>query len=109
MPTFKSYITGFILSAALTLLAYFAVVNNALNALLLISVLAIAQLFVQMIFFLHLNKGSDRGWNLAVFASTVSIILILVAGSLWIMNHLNYNMTGAQMDNYMIKSEQMMK
>lgn len=101
MPTYKSYITGFILSIALTLAAYFAVVKNLPNALLIILLLAIVQLFVQLIFFLHLNKGSDRGWNLVVLLSTASIILILVVGSLWIMNHLNYNMTPQDINNYM--------
>src|SRR6266511_856026 len=91
MPTFRTYITGFILSIALTLAAYFAVVNNVSNTLLIILIFAIIQLFVQLIFFLHLNQCSDRGWNFTVLFSTFSVILILVVGSLWIMNHLNYS------------------
>ena len=108
MATFKSYLTGFILSVILTLAAYFAVTNHASNALLIILALAVVQLVVQLVFFLHLNQGSDRHWNLTVFFSTVSIILILVIGSIWIMNHLNYNMTPGDMNTYMLKSENMM-
>jgi len=90
----------------LTLAAYFAVVSNFPNALLIIFVLAVIQLFVQMVFFLHLlSKSSDRNYNLAVLTSTVSIILIVVIGSLWIMRHLNYNMTPDQMNDYMLKTE----
>jgi cytochrome o ubiquinol oxidase operon protein cyoD len=118
MSTYKSYITGFILSIALTLAAYFAVQQHALSNHIIYShkflipfilVLAVVQLLVQLIFFLHIGRGSDRGWNLAALISTISIILILVIGSLWIMNHLNYNMTPSQMDKDIIKSEGMMK
>jgi cytochrome o ubiquinol oxidase operon protein cyoD len=102
MGTYKSYITGFVLSVILTLAAYFAVVSEAPKALVIILLLAIAQLFVQLIFFLHLlSKGSNRGWNLAILISAFSIILILVIGSIWIMNHLNYNMTPQDINNYM--------
>ena len=108
MPTLKSYITGFILSVALTLAAVFIVQNSSVNrthTLVYILTLAIVQMFVQLFFFLHLNKGSDRKWNIAVFISAASIILILVVGSVWIMNHLNYNMTPNQMNSYLIKTE----
>ena len=102
MPTYKSYITGFICSAILTLAAYFIVVYHVPNAVFIILGLALIQLLVQLIFFLHLNQGADRKWNLVVLLSTVSIILILVIGSIWIMNHLNYNMMASptQMNTY---------
>lgn len=95
----KSYITGFVLSIALTLAAFFVVLrpgffhleSGAVVAAIL--VLAICQFLVQMLFFLHLGKGPGSEWNLVVLLSTVGIVLILVVGSLWIMNHLNYNMT----------------
>jgi cytochrome o ubiquinol oxidase operon protein cyoD len=109
MPTLKSYTTGFIFSVILTLAAYFAVVNNVSNWLAIILVLAVLQVFIQLIFFLHINKGSDRGLNGMVFISTISIILILVIGSLWIMNHLNYNMTPGDMNASMMHMEGMQK
>ena len=104
MPTLKSYLTGFITSVALTLAAYFVVVNHVVSGSILIFVilgLAMVQLVVQLIFFLHINQGADRRWNLVVLLSTVSIILILVIGSVWIMNHLNYNMSPKDINNYM--------
>lgn len=109
MPTYKTYITGFILSLALTLAAYFAVVWQAPVTLWVIIALAMIQLIVQMVFFLHLGQGEDGHWNLTVFFSTVAIILILVAGSIWIMNHLNYNMTPGDMNIYMLKQENIMQ
>ena len=108
MATFKSYITGFIFSIALTLMAYFAVANHAPNILPIILTLAIIQLFVQLIFFLHVGKGSDRIWNLVVLFSTVGIVLILVLGSIWIMGHLNYNMTPGQVQEFILKDESLM-
>ncbi len=109
MPTFKSYITGFIFSLALSLAAYFVVVNHASHVSIIILALALVQMVIQLIYFLHLGQGADGKWNLSVFFSTISIILILVVGSIWIMNHLNYNMTPNDMNTYMLKSEGMMK
>jgi len=105
MPTFKSYLTGFILSIALTLIAYFAVTNHAPSVILVILSLAIVQFIIQLIFFLHITQGPDKQWNLVVFISTLSIVLIVVVGSIWIMDHLNYNMTPSQMNDYVIKTE----
>ena len=103
MATFKSYITGFIISVALTLAAYFAVVNHMFSGTtLIVAIVALAflQFIVQLIFFLHFGRGKDGHWNLTIFFSTVGIIFILVAGSIWIMNHLNYSMSPDQMNQY---------
>lgn len=109
MRTLKSYIIGFILSLALTLGAYFAVIYHAPVTLFVIISLALTQLLVQLIFFLHVGQGKDGGWNFVVLFSTFSVIFILVVGSLWIMKHLNYNMTPGQMNDYMLKQEGMTK
>ena len=84
MQTLKSYITGFLLSIALTLSAYFVVTNHASNALIIILLLAIIQLCVQLIFFLHVGKGEDGHWNIVTLFSTIAIVLILVVGTIWI-------------------------
>ena len=107
MPSYKSYITGFILSLALTLSAYFAVTHHVSNILPIILALAVIQVAIQLIFFLHVWSETNPRWNLVFFISTLSIICILVVGSIWIMNHLNYNMTPSQMNDYMLKSEGM--
>ena len=101
-----SYIIGFFLSIALTLLSYFVVVNQILSGEILTATilgLAIIQLFVQLIFFLHLLKGPR--WNIIFFISTVSIILIVVVGSLWIMENLNYHMTPQEVGAYITEKE----
>lgn len=55
-------------------------------------VLAILQCTAQSIFFLNILSEKGPRWNLVVLASTISIIVIVIVGSMWIMNHLNYNM-----------------
>jgi cytochrome o ubiquinol oxidase subunit IV len=55
-------------------------------------VLAIAQMGVHLVFFLHITTGSDSTNNVMALAFGVLIVLLLIAGSLWIMGHLNHNM-----------------
>jgi cytochrome o ubiquinol oxidase operon protein cyoD len=111
----KSYIIGFILSLLLTLAAAWLVwvhvssgrtvfsTNFLIGAIL---ILAIAQLFVQLIFFMHLADESGPRWKLGALVSVVGIIFIVVAGSIWIMNHLNYNMMASPADmNAYIQSQ----
>jgi cytochrome o ubiquinol oxidase operon protein cyoD len=110
--SFRSYTIGFIVSIVLTLAAYLSVVNHLLSGeLLLVTIaeLAIMQLLVQLIFFLHMGTESKPRWKLAMFISAVSIICILVIGSIWIMNHLNYQMTPPQMNDFLIQDEGIQK
>lgn len=96
--TLKSYITGFVLSVIFTLAAFFIVMNpgyfhmSTETVIAAILGLAVVQLMVQLVFFLHLGKESGPRWRLAAFASTLGIVLIVIIASIWIMNNLNYNM-----------------
>ncbi|HRN90302.1 MAG TPA: cytochrome o ubiquinol oxidase subunit IV [Candidatus Saccharibacteria bacterium] len=100
-------ITGYVLALSLTLTAYFVVVNHWYSdfwAMVVIFALAITQLVVQLVFFLHFGKESRPRWNLTAFWFMLIFLIIIVAGSIWIMNSLNYNMmqmTPEQMDLYM--------
>lgn len=91
----KSYIIGFILSIILTIVPYFIVVKHMLPVevmAIVVFVLAIGQLFIQLVFFLHLNSSSEQRWNLITIMFTAVVLLILVIGTIWIMWNLNYNM-----------------
>ena len=102
--TFRSYAIGFVCSILLTFVPYVLVVNHMLNGqVLTVSIvsLAIMQLVVQAMFFLHLSTKSKARWNMVVFIFAVLIVFIVVAGSLWIMANLNYNMTSAELNAYM--------
>ncbi|OGY99505.1 MAG: cytochrome o ubiquinol oxidase subunit IV [Candidatus Liptonbacteria bacterium RIFCSPLOWO2_01_FULL_52_25] len=101
LAVMKSYIVGFAASLALTLTAYFAIVGQWFTgqlSVVLIVGLAIAQFVVQLFFFLHIGKESGPRWNLAALVSTIGVLVIVIAGALWIMGHLNYNMMPGAMD-----------
>lgn len=90
--------TGFILSLLLTFAAYFIIVEpeffhlSTETAIIIIFAFALIQSFVQLIFFINVWKEEGPLWNLIIFLSTVSIIFIVIYFSIWIINHLNYNM-----------------
>jgi cytochrome o ubiquinol oxidase operon protein cyoD len=91
----RNYVIGFILSIALTLAAYLPVHYHTLSKgvlVALITTLAIIQFVVQMLFFLHLNQETRPRWRLLAMLFMLIVVGILVFGSLWIMNNLNYNM-----------------
>jgi cytochrome o ubiquinol oxidase subunit IV len=55
-------------------------------------VLAIAQMGVHLVFFLNITTGPDNVNNVMALAFGVLIVLLLLAGSLWIMTNMNHNM-----------------
>ncbi len=57
-----------------------------------IIVLAIAQMGVHIVFFLHITTGPDNTNNVMALAFGVLIVVLVVGGSLWIMANLNQNM-----------------
>jgi cytochrome o ubiquinol oxidase subunit IV len=57
-----------------------------------LAVLAIAQMGVHLLFFLHIDMDADHTNNVLALAFGVLIVALVVAGSLWIMDHLNTNM-----------------
>jgi cytochrome o ubiquinol oxidase subunit IV len=93
-----SRFTGYITSLILTLAAYFIILQpeffhfDVRTAAMVIFALALVQSLVQLIFFINVWKEEGPLWNLCVFISTVSIIFIVIFFSIWIINHLNYNM-----------------
>ncbi len=91
----RIYLTGFVLSIILTAIPFTLVMTNTLPIGWLIAtivVLAVVQIIVHLVAFLHLNASSEQSWNLTAFSYTLVILIVLVGASLWIMFHLNYNM-----------------
>jgi len=104
----RSYSIGFGLSIALTLAAYGLVVQHAAHGWALVFVLAglaIIQLMVQLVFFLHLGRESKPRWNLSVLFFAVMVVCIVVFGSLWIMKNLAYNHAPQPSSSDIIKDE----
>lgn len=92
--TTKSYVIGFILSLIFTAIPYYMVVQKVVsgNALLAtIFGIAILQMIIQIIFFLHLGRGPKPLYNVVFFVSTVGIIIVVVGGSLFIMSNLKHS------------------
>jgi len=94
----QARIIGFVASLILTMAAYFIIISpesvkltieTAIYAILL---LALFQATVQVLFFLDLWREKGPPWNLSAFVSTLSIIFVIIFFSIWIMDHLNYNM-----------------
>jgi cytochrome o ubiquinol oxidase operon protein cyoD len=55
-------------------------------------VLAIAQMGVHLVFFLHITTGPDNTNNVLALAYGILVVFLIVIGSIWIMNHLHENM-----------------
>ena len=93
--TWHGYLIGYICAAVLTTAAFILAANDWMtpaSVVAAVSVLAIAQMLVHLIFFLHINTAPEQRTNILAFATTMLIILIVVVGSLWIMSHLRHNM-----------------
>lgn len=97
MSTIKSYITGYLLSILLTfasfgiLLLHFHTHHTfPTHQWLTVAFVtfAILQLLIQLFFFLHVGKGQNKHWNVAVLGFALFVVCILVGGTLWIMNNL---------------------
>jgi cytochrome o ubiquinol oxidase operon protein cyoD len=108
--SFASYTFGFVLSVVLTIVPYYLVTHSlqrgwALAITLLL--FAIAQLTVQLFMFLHMGNESRPRWHMQSFIFAVIVVLILVVGSIWIMQNLNYRMTpmSHNTDKYIINDE----
>ena len=93
--TLKSYIIGFSGSIVLTMTAYLMVRYSHLNQPIMIailSLLAIIQFIVQLIYFLHIKREFSPRLRLIVLVFMITIVFILVSGSIWIMNNLTSRM-----------------
>ena len=100
----RGYLIGFGSSLILTLGAYFIVTHGNLSQatkVTLVTILALSQFMVQLVYFLHLGREFKPRWKLFVFIFMIGVVSILVAGSLWIMTDLNNRMSPAQETNYM--------
>ncbi|WP_262027893.1 cytochrome o ubiquinol oxidase subunit IV [Microvirga sp. Mcv34] len=94
--TFRSYMTGFILSVILTAIPFWLVMGDVLDDTrttgIIIMALAAVQIVVHMIYFLHMNTKSEGGWTFLALLFTLILVVITLVGSIWVMYHLDQNM-----------------
>jgi len=106
-PTFRvglsSYLIGLGLAVILTLASFWAADTNLIwspGVPIALAVLAIAQMGVHLVFFLHISSSPDNTNNILALAFGILIVSVVVAGSLWIM---------ANLDNNMLPMDQLMR
>ena len=90
-----SYLTGFVLAVILTVAAFGIVMSHAMSpsgTVGAIALLAVIQLVVQRVYFLHMNGSSAQRWNVMAFVFTVLSVIVLVAGTIFIMHDTSINM-----------------
>jgi len=89
------YLLGFALAAGLTLVSFYITHSTLVwqpSIPIALSVLAVAQMGVHLVFFIHLTSGPDNVNNIMALAFGLLIVILLVLGSLWIMTHLNHTL-----------------
>jgi cytochrome o ubiquinol oxidase operon protein cyoD len=89
------YLIGLGLAILLTIVSFFVARTTLVwqpSIPVALAVLAIAQMGVHLVFFLHITTGPDNVNNVMALAFGVLIVLLVITGSLWIMAHLNHNM-----------------
>ena len=89
----RTYIVGLALAAGLTIASFWAaqthlIYGPGISAALF--TLAIAQMGIQLVFFLHITTAPDNTNNVLALAFGVLIVFFVIVGSLWIMTNLNH-------------------
>jgi cytochrome o ubiquinol oxidase operon protein cyoD len=92
----RGYVVGLVLAAALTGASFYVLHRSCRSPVALVA-LAVAQMGVHLVFFLHITTGPDNTNNVLALAFGVLIVLLVMVGSLWIMAHLNHNLMSPDM------------
>ena len=93
-----SYVLGFGLALLLTGVSFWVASTSALwgpGIAVGLVVLAIAQMGIHLVFFLHVTSGPDNTNNVLALAFGVLIVFLVMVGTIWIMAHMNMNMAPA--------------
>jgi cytochrome o ubiquinol oxidase subunit IV len=96
----KSYMIGTVLSLLLTLASFGVVMFHLVPpgmGLAAIVVLCVAQLVVQLVYFLHIGLARSQRANTGIFVCTAFLIAVIVGLSLWVMHNANINMMPTQL------------
>lgn len=100
--TTGGYVTGFILAVILTVIPFWLVmakvIDNRATAAMVLGLFAAVQVVVHMYFFLHMNGKIQGGWTMLSTIFSVVFVAITLAGTLWVMFHMNTNMMPSHTD-----------
>jgi cytochrome o ubiquinol oxidase operon protein cyoD len=90
-----AYVVGLALALVLTGVSFWVASTSVLwgpGVATGLVVLAIAQMGVHLVFFLHITSGPDNTNNVLALAFGVLIVFLVMIGTIWIMAHMNANM-----------------
>ncbi len=91
----RGYLIGLVLASALTAASFWASSTHFIYAPgvpIALVVLAVAQMGIHLVFFLHITTSPDNTNNVLALAFGVLIVFVLVFGTVWAMAHMNANM-----------------
>ncbi|WP_313083843.1 cytochrome o ubiquinol oxidase subunit IV [Pulveribacter sp.] len=92
----SDYVRGFVLAVILTVIPFWlvmaGVIQNRATLVVVLGVLAAVQIVVHMVYFLHMNGKVQGGWTLLSTIFAVIFVGVTIAGTLWVMFHMNAHM-----------------
>jgi cytochrome o ubiquinol oxidase operon protein cyoD len=91
----RGYALGLALSIVLTIASFLVARTHIIygpGIPMALVALAIAQMGIQLVFFLHITTAPDNTNNVLALAFGVLIVFVLVFGTVWVMDHMNHNM-----------------
>lgn len=92
----RDYVIGFVLSIVLTAIPFWLIMSKTIVdrnlAIVVLGAFAVVQILVHMVYFLHMNGKIEGGWTLLSTIFTVVFVAIAIAGTLWVMFHMNNQM-----------------
>ncbi len=91
----RSYLLGLVLAGLLTAASFWVVTTHLIygpGVPVAVLVLAVAQMGIHLVFFLHITTAPDNTNNVLALAFGTLIVCLVVFGSIWIMANLNHNM-----------------
>lgn len=87
---------GFILAVILTVIPFWLVMGDVIQdrstMVMVLGLFAAVQVVVHMVYFLHMNGKIQGGWTLMTTIFSIVFVMITIAGTLWVMFHMNANM-----------------
>ena len=93
------YVKGFVLAVILTAIPFWLVMSGAIHdrttAVLVLGLFAAVQIVVHMVYFLHMNGKIQGGWTMLSTLFTIVFLAVTIAGTLWVMFHMNAAMMPA--------------
>lgn len=85
----RGYLTGFVLAAILTVIPFWLVMGDVIASreatIFVVLALAVVQIFVHIVYFLHLDFRSQEGWNMLAFIFSAVLVIIVLGASIWVM------------------------